>query len=453
MSKISLYLSLFFILVLGILGVSFVFPQYLKIPFVPKVPFKLGLDLQGGVRLVYQADVSKVEPAQISEALAGLRDVIERRINFFGISEPLVQLAGVGQTNRLIVELAGTIEPEKAIELIGRTPYLEFRKERPKEEQDKILAKREELAKAQQEGKKIDEIENWALAFEDLFLPTELTGKYLKTARLDFGGPALQEPLVSLEFNEEGAKIFEKLTEENVGKRLAIYIDDQLISAPVVQEKISGGKAQITGKFTIQEARELARNLSAGALPLPIKLVSQEQVGPALGQLSLQKSVKAGVIGFMAIAIFIIIFYRLPGLLSVISLFLYAIFTLAIFKLFGVTLTLAGIGGFILSIGMAIDANILIMSRFKEEVRERQNILFSLSPAFLRAWPAIRDGNLTTMLVGLIMFGLGTSFVKGFALTLILGLVISIIVAMGIWRILFEIVASSKFLRSLWLWT
>lgn len=429
MEKKKIFLSLALIFFLVSFGIFFDFAPFfnqkienlnqkfnLKVPKIPEIPFKLGLDLQGGVYLLYQADLSQLEKKEWENAMRGLRDVIERRINLFGVKEPSVQVLKTAQGYRLMVEIAGVIDPEKAIEMIGKTPFLEFREKE-----------------------------------KDSFKPTKLTGRYLKKAQLAFD-PTTGEPIVILEFDKEGAKIFEKLTEKNVGKPLAIYIDQVLISAPIVQEKISGGRATITGKFTLKEAKQLAQNLSAGALPVPIHLISQQQIGPTLGEISLKKSLKAGLFGFLAIALFMICFYRLPGLISILSLSFYAILTLFLFKLFGVTLTLAAIAGFLLSVGMAIDANILVFSRLKEEMKEKEKIRDCLREAFLRAWPSIRDGNLTTLMVALILFSFGTSFVKGFALTLSLGILVSIFSAMFVTRVLLEIFSRTKFAKIKLLW-
>lgn len=463
MSKKKLYLFLVLIIVLAFLAGILDYPKYwnqgidyfnnkfhFQLPHFPEIPFKLGLDLQGGVHLIYQADLSQIEKKDWPEAMAGLRDVIERRVNLFGVKEPVVQTAKVGENFRLVVELAGVIKPEEAIEMIGKTPYLEFREQRPEEETKKILERKKEI-----EGKTIEEIEkieNWQEFFQDpYFRPTQLTGRYLKSAQVGFDQLS-QEPLVLLQFNDEGAKIFGEITEKNIGKPLAIYIDNILISAPVVKEKIIGGRAQITGKFTFQEAKELARNLSAGALPLPIKLISQQQVGPTLGEISLKASLKAGIYAFLAILVFMILFYRLPGFLASLSLAIYLIFTLVIFKILGVTLTLSGIGGLILSLGMAIDANILIYARLREVKKAKTNLGNILKEAFSRAWPSVRDGNATTILIGLILFAFGTSFVKGFALTLILGNLISIVTAFLITRVFMEIALNSKLGKINLLW-
>ncbi len=404
------------ILLLGFLAFNFSFPQILNLPKFPKKDFKLGLDLQGGVHLVYQADLSQIEEKEKKSVMEGLKDILERRVNLFGVREPLIQVRG----ERIIVELSGEIDPNEAIKEIGKTPYLEFREE---SEDFYKVSEKKEISKEE---------------LEKLFKPTSLTGRYLKRADVEMN-PMTSEVVVTLEFDEEGAKIFEELTQRNIGKHLAIFIDQKMISSPIVREKISGGKAQITGNFTIEEARELARNLNAGALPAPITLISQKSVGPTLGKISLERSLKAGIVGFLAIVIFMILFYRLPGIIASLSLTLYLFFVLALFKLFSFTLTLAGIGGFLLSLGMAVDANILIFSRMREELKGGKDLKEALEEGVKRAWPAIRDGNLTTLLVAFIFFFIGTSFVRGFAISLILGIFVSMFTA---------IVVTNKFLQT-----
>ena len=431
MPKKKIYLIVFIIFALAFFAGNLVYPQFFKLPHFPDIPFKLGLDLRGGTHLLYQADLSNVEDK--AQGMEGLRDVIERRVNLFGVREPVVQVQG----ERLIVELAGISEPSEAIKMIGQTPYLEFKEQ--KENYEEILEKNRKVAETK-EGE-----------IEDPFQATSLTGRYLQKAELGFD-QTTGKPLVSLQFNDEGAKIFEELTSRNVGKQLAIYIDGLPISAPVVQEKISGGKAQISGKFTVDEAKTLARNLNAGALPVPIKLISQESIGPTLGQISLEKSLKAGTIGFLAVILFLILFYRLSGILASLVLGIYIALVLTIFKLIPVTLTLAGIGGFILSIGMAVDANVLIFSRMREELREGKSFSQSLEEGFNRAWPAIRDGNLTTLLVAVILFGFGSSFIKGFATTLSIGILISMFSAIFITKNFLNCFLGTRLERIKWLW-
>jgi protein-export membrane protein SecD len=417
---------------------NLVYPQLLKLPHFPQIPFKLGLDLQGGSHLVYEADLSNVEKEEYSSAMAGLRDVIERRVNLFGVQEPVVQTQEARGHYRLIVELAGIIDPAEAIKMIGQTPFLEFKE--PKENYEEILKNNQKI------------IESGEGEIEDPYQTAALTGKYLEKAELGFDQTATYKSLVLLQFNDEGSKVFEDLTSRNVGKPLAIYIDGLLISAPIVQETISGGKAQITGNFTIEEAKALARNLNAGALPVPIKLISQQSVGPTLGKISLEKSLKAGSLGFLLIILFMIFFYRLPGILSALALGIYAAVVLSLFKLIPVTLTLAGIGGAILSIGMAIDANILIFSRMREELRGGKSFAQSVEDGFNRAWPAIRDGNFTTLIVAVILFGFGTSFIKGFALTLSLGILISMLSAIFITKNFLRCFIGTKLEKIKWLW-
>ncbi|MBZ9577569.1 protein translocase subunit SecD [Patescibacteria group bacterium] len=463
MRKKRVYLILLFILILAFLAGNLSYPKYLNqginflngklklnIPHFWEIPFKLGLDLQGGTHLLYEADLSNIEKEDYSSAMQGLRDIIERRVNLFGVTEPVVQTQETAGQHRLVAELAGIKEPAEAIKMIGQTPFLEFREQRTEEETQIILDKQKEL-----EGLTYEEaqkIENWELALEDpYFISTTLTGKYLERADLGFNQQT-GVPLISLQFNDEGAEIFEQLTSQNVGKILAIFIDGIPISTPVVQEAISGGRAQITGDFTVEEAKELVRNLNAGALPVPIKLISQQTVGPTLGAISLEKSLKAGMFGFLAIIIFLIIFYRFPGFLASLALGIYIALILSLFKLIPVTLTLAGIGGFILSIGMAVDANILIFSRMREELKEEKSFTIALEEGFRRSWPSIRDGNLTTLIVALILFGLGTSFIKGFALTLSIGILLSMFSAIFITRTLLRLFANTRFedIRFLW---
>ena len=428
MSQKKVYISVLAIFILALVAGGLSFPQFLKLPYLPNIPFKLGLDLQGGIHLVYEADMSGIPASEYSSSLQGLRDVIERRVNLFGVKEPTVQTQESSSQHRLIVELAGISDPSKAIEMIGQTPYLEFKEQRANYQE--IITKNSESVK---------NVTSTEVQLQDPFQPTSLTGKYLKKAELNFDQTTFQ-PLVSLQFDDEGAKIFEELTAKNIGKPLAIYIDGIPISTPTVQEKISGGQAQISGRFTLEEAKTLVRNLNAGALPVPITLISQETVGPALGKIALDKSLQAGIWGLLAVAVFMIIFYRLPGLVASLALVIYAVLNLALFKTIPVTLTLAGMGGFILSIGMAVDGNILIFSRMKEELRQGKTLAVAVEEGFRRAWPAIWDGNFTLLIVALILFSLGSSFVKGFAFTVIIGTLLSMFSA---------IIITKSFLRCL----
>ena len=426
-TRIYKLLSLLVIIVIIALAI-FVYPKYFNnlirsinpnfLGF-PEKEFRLGLDLQGGAELLYQADLTGIATDDVGAAMDGLKAVIEKRIDIFGVREPEIKIMG---DNRISVQLAGIKDPNEAVKEIGRTPYLVFME--PKENYEEILEINQKALEEQDYAK-----------MQDPFQPTNLTGRYLKRAQLKFN-PQTSEPIVSLEFNDEGSKLFEELTKKNIQKPLAIFIDNELISAPIVQDVIVGGSAQITGKFTDKEAKELAINLNSGALPVPITLISQKSVGATLGMESVKASMIAGAIGLIAIIAFMIIYYRASGFLASLALLFYGVLILSMFKIIPVTMTLAGIGGFILSIGMAVDANVLIFSRIKEELKEDKEIGSAIKSGFSRAWPSIRDGNLTTLLVALILFNFGTSFVKGFATTLMIGVVISMFSAIIITRIL-----------------
>jgi len=407
-----------------------------NIPQFLNKPFRLGLDLQGGTHLVYSADISQISGGQVNEAMQGVRDVIERRINAFGVSEPVVQVDQVGNNYRLVVELAGVKDINAAIQMIGETPSLDFRMENPQ---------------AAAQNATVDQGTGQVTLQDPFGPPTELTGKYLKNAQLGFD-PNTGKPEIDLQFDDKGAQIFEQITKESVGKRLAIYLDGMPISAPTVDEAISGGKARISGTFTIDEAKTLVRRLNAGALPVPIALVNQQTVGASLGETSLQQSLFAGIIGLLAVALFMIFWYRLPGLMAVVALIIYTLVLLAIFKLIPVTLTLAGIAGFILSVGMAVDANILIFERTKEELRAGKSLTGAVEEGFQRAWPSIRDSNVSSLITCLILFWLGTSIIKGFALTLALGIIVSMFSAITVTRTFLRLTSGTRLEKLHWMW-
>lgn len=397
-----------------------------SLPYFYKLPFRLGLDLQGGTHLVYEANLSSIDEKERQDSMDGVRDVIERRVNLFGVAEPVVQINKVKDSYRLIVELPGVRDIHQAIDMIGATPYLEFKEERAQEEIDEILKK-------QEQG------DEEALEMDPYFKSTDLTGRFLKKADLTFD-PNTNKPFVSLEFNKEGGDIFAELTRNNIGKTLAIYLDGVPISIPRVQEEIPGGRAQITGDFNLTEAKQLAQRLNAGALPVPINLISQQSIGASLGQNSLDRSLKAALIGLIAVALFMVVYYRIPGILAVIALAVYAIFILAIFKIIPVTLTLAGVAGFILSLGMAVDANVLIFERMREEKKAGRDNISSIDEGFKRAWPSIRDGNVSTLITAIILYWFGTSIIKGFALTLFVGVLVSMFTAIVLTRHLLKLI-------------
>lgn len=370
---------------------------------------KLGLDLAGGTELIYEADTSNITEDK-KGALDSLRDIIDRRVNLFGVAEPVVQIEqGANGEDRLIVELPGVTDITAAKEALGATPVLEF---------------------------KLASLSTSTATTTEVFIPTELTGRYLDKAELQFSAQGgASEPIVLLHFNEEGAKLFEQITTEHTGEMLAIFLDGEVISMPVIREPIPGGVATISGQFTATEARDLVQNLNFGALPVPIELVSTNSVGPTLGSAALLAGEHAGLIGFALVALFMIAWYRLPGLIASIALVIYIIANLAIIKFIPVTLTASGIAGLILSIGMAVDANVLIFERMKEELRDKKSVRESLKIGFHRAWPAIRDGHFTMIISSVILFWLGTSIVQGFALVFGLGVIISLISAVFITRI------------------
>lgn len=381
--------------------------------------FKLGLDLAGGTELVYKADMSQTPSGERSDALSALQGVIERRVNLFGVAEPLVQTERAGTLSgttedRLIVDLPGVTDIKAAVAALGQTPTLEFR-----------LA----TTTSTSSGQATSSI---------TYVATGLTGRYLSSAALGFGSGAtagLSAPEVILNFNSDGAKLFEKITSENVGRTLAIFLDGQPISTPVIQEAIPGGQATITGRFTATEARDLVRNLNFGALPVPIALESSSAVGPTLGAAAISAGVVAGITGFIIVALFMIGWYRLPGFIAAVALAEYLAFMLAVIKVIPVTLTASGIAGLIISVGMAVDANVLIFERTKEELREGKTPREAVHIGFARAWPAIRDGHLTMLISGIILFWLGTSIVQGFALVFVLGVLSSFVSAVSLSRV------------------
>ncbi len=602
-------------------------------------PFILGLDLLGGTHLEYEADVARVSASDRREALNGVRDVIERRVNAMGVSEPLIQTTQAGESWRVTVELAGVRDINQAIKMIGETPILEFKEENPdskptlteeqkkKMDQDNAAARAkaasllaearkpsadfqsisssttdlgflygknedadllalardakagaiidhvverpksyavvkvaeikmdekevnahhllisfkgaqgdfstytkeearakidalkaqatvanfdrivtdnsqepgaseskgdlgwfakgkmakpfEDAAFAQKVGTISDVVESpfgfhliWKIAErpiknprvlvaetprvspEDLAVAepwkaTKLTGKQLKSARVDFDQQSGQIQ-VSLQFDDEGTKLFGDITKRNVGKQVAIFLDGEAISAPRVQTEILGGQAVITGNFGLEEAKLLARRLQAGALPVPVNLIAQQTVGPSLGADSLQKSLFAGLIGFALVALFMIALYRLPGVISIVALLLYAGIVASIFKLIPVTLTLSGIAGFILSLGIAVDANVLIYERMKEELRAGKDLSHAMEEAFRRAWPSIRDGHVTVLISSSVLYWFSSSIIRGFAATLAIGTIMSLFTAVVSTRTILRLLVATKISRFGW---
>ncbi len=543
-NKARLRLASIILLVLVTAVIAYPKPTHLKWvdAVVGKLKINLGLDLQGGVHLVYEADMNNIKKEDTGKALEGIQDVIEKRVNAYGVAEPVVQTSQMGDSHRLIVELAGVKDIEEAKGVIKETPFLDFREEsgesqlseeqkaqieaenkKTKEEAESVLAKAKEggdfgeLAKeysddsetkeiggdlgfikkgtvfSQEPGleelvfstdfekgsvasnltesstglhliKKLDERgegderevqiahilfvimnpDSIAAMLGPNFEPTKLTGQYLKGAQVTFDQNT-NMPQVALQFNDEGKDLFREITEKNIGKRIAIYLDDQQITAPVVQVVIRDGQAVINGDFSLDEAKELTLRLNSGALPVPIKLISQQSVEASLGKASLEKSLKAGLYGLLTVAVFMVLYYRLAGLVAVAALVIYSLIMISVLKLssvtpLSITLTLSGIAGFILSVGMAVDANILIFERIKEEIQNGRNLKSAVDEGFRRAWLSIRDGNLSTILTAVILMFFGSGFIKGFALTLIIGVAVSMFTAIVITRILLKTV-------------
>lgn len=420
-------------------------------------PFKLGLDLAGGSHLVYEADVSKIDPAEVPELMGVLRAVVEKRVNAFGVSEPIVQVerssfVSETQVNRLVIELPGVTDVAQAVAEIGQTPLLEFKLLDPDRlaEQQTLESVRSLTENATNSKAVVGnvKINGEIIEEQDPYVDTGLTGRYVETATLEFaggqGGQLSNEPMVSVKFNEEGAKLFAELTRDNVGQQIGIFLDGELLSSPVVNEAITGGTAVITGSFTAEEARALAQNLSFGALPVPIKLASTQTIDATLGAGVVDKSIMAGAFGFLLISLFMILWYRLPGVVATFALASYILISLLIFMLIPVTLTAAGLAGLVLSLGMAVDANVLVFERMKEEFRSGKSSREATVEGFSRAWSAIRDGNVTAILSAVILFWFGTALIKGFALVLGIGTLISIISAVTLTRTLLMILPDVK---------
>ena len=396
------------------------------IKFKRDLEIKKGLDLQGGTHLVLQADMENIIDTERKTALESAKNVVDKRVNLYGISESVVQTIESEDNYRIIVELPGIKNVNEAIDLIGKTAKLDFR----------------ELA----EDKKASP--GAAMIFD--FLPTKLTGGHLKKADVQFNQQT-GEPIVGLHFNDEGADLFAQITLRNVGKQVAIFLDDIPLTAPRVNEAITTGDAVISGDFTLKEAKNLVIQLNAGALPVALKVVEQKTIGATLGQSSIDKSVKAGLIGLVIVCLFMITVYGFLGFLADIGLVVYGLITLALYKLIPVTLTLPGIAGFLLSVGMAVDSNILIFERMKEESWLGKPLNIAMELGFGRAWDSIKDANICTLITCFVLFNpfnwsfLNTSgMIRGFALTLTLGIGISLFTGIVVTRTLLRIFYKEK---------
>ncbi|MDD3773868.1 MAG: protein translocase subunit SecD [Patescibacteria group bacterium] len=414
----SLIWRLVFIIILVLLALLIILPWGNKL-IKKDFPISLGLDLQGGAHLVYQLDLSKVAKEDQISAVDSTLEVVRNRIDKFGVSEPTIQAEQIAGERAVLVELPGIKDLEQAKQLIGSTAQLEFWEQGNTD--DKTVVNE----------------------YLPGFIPTKLTGKQLKKAQ-----PTVNQQTqaweVALEFNSEGAKLFADITKRNLGKPVAIVLDNQPVSVPTVQTEITGGSAVITGQFDAAEAKRLAIQLNAGALPVPVKLIEERTVEATLGAEAIHKSLIAGLVGLLIVAIFMLINYHGLGLWAILALAIYTILNIAIYKIFKITLSLSGIAGLILSIGIAVDANILIFSRTKEELAQGSNILQSINDGFKHAWLSIRDSNFSSLITALILFFFGAGQIKGFAITLIIGIVISMFSAIFVTRTFLLFFTSKK---------
>lgn len=440
MKKKNIFLLIFILILLG-------FSSWSIVPFNTKLlgpnGLTLGLDLRGGSQLLYQADLSKKDPTVTdAEAMSSVIDKIQRRVNEYGATEPTIQKQG---TNRILVQLPGVKDINEAIKLIGGTALLDFREQKLDADGTPVL---------DDEGDPIFEDEPAKAEGRD-GKERELTGEYLKHAHLDMD-PYTGRPIVTFEWDSEGAHLFEQVTERNLNKPLAIFLDNKMISSPIVKSVIRDrGQIDFNRPVPMAEAETLAIQLNSGALDVPLTIIDQRDVDASLGADSINKSILAAEIGMVLLLLFMLIYYRLPGLIACFSLGIYGVFLLAIFKLFSahLTLTLPGIAAFILSLGMAVDANVLIFERLKEELRAGRTLGAAVEAGFDRAWTAIRDSNITTFIACIILFWLGGTFgafmVRGFALTLFIGVAVSMFTAIVITRTFLRLIVSSRLTTNL----
>ncbi|MEG4963306.1 MULTISPECIES: protein translocase subunit SecD [unclassified Microcoleus] len=450
MQKQRSILALIFVLIIAAITV------------IVTIPTRLGLDLQGGSQLTIQVKTTPTIPKIDQGMLEAVRRIVENRVNGLGVSEALVQTVGEDQ---ILVQLPGVNDPQQAERVLGGTAKLEFKEQLPGTEtqlaierqlQQELLVKQAELKTSKneaaiQENQAALKRSNEAIA--KLFKSSGLGGENLKDAQ--------PQPLasgnnwnVALRFDTPGGELFAQLTKNlaGTGRTIGIFLDERMISSPVVgvefaQTGITGGSAVIQGNFTTQEANDLAVQLRGGALPVPVEIVENRTIGASLGKDSIQSSINAGIGGLVLVLIFMVAYYRLPGVIANIALLIYALLTWAAFVLLGVTLTLPGIAGFVLSIGMAVDANVLIFERTREELRAGKTLYRSVESGFYRAFSSILDGNVTTVIACAALFWLGAGLVKGFAVTLALGVVVSMFTAITCSRTLLLVVLGFPALR------
>jgi preprotein translocase subunit SecD len=407
------FVVLFIVLIIVGFSISVVLPKGPDY-FGRETKMHLGLDLQGGAQLLYKIDTSNTAGKSPAEVQSETVDLITRRVDDLGVSEPVVQGTKVGNDYGVLVELPGEKDVEQAKKIIGKTAQLRF----------------------------------YELDANGHEVPTDLTGADVSKASAGTdksqAGFSSVSPIIYLEFNKEGADKFKEITKRNVGKVLIIKLDDEVINEATVQTEISGGKAQIEGIKTLKEATDTARLINEGALPAPIYLIQESQVGASLGRDAIEKSLIAGLIGLILVAVFMIIYYGWLGVAAVVALIIYTLIVTSLFKLIPVTLTLAGIAGFVFSIGAAVDANILVFERFKEEKEKDIPITQALENGFSRSWPSIRDSNIASLITSGILFYMSTGLVKGFAVTLAIGIAVSLFTALTVTRTILRFFIKNK---------
>ncbi len=399
-----------------------------------KYPFHLGLDLAGGTQITYRADVSELDSQEVPEAMNILKTVIERRVNPLGQEETNIQIQEASFANegeyRIIIELPGVTDIGEAKKQIGETPILEF----------KLLRTDVDFSTLDPE----------TVSFDDMYVATELTGRYLENSELQFSPSATgaygagSQTMVVLKFNDEGEALFSKITRENVGRELAIFLDGVPISNPIIREEITGGEAVISGDFTPDEGKALAQQLNFGALPVPIEEIGTQTIGASLGYEAIDAGIRAGLLGLIVLALYFLLWYRATGLIAVFALFVYGIIMFALIKIIPITLTASGIAGFIISLGVAVDANVLISERLREELKSGKTIQEGIKEGFDRAWLSIRDSNISGLIIAVILFWFGSNLIKGFAMTLGLGIVVSMFSAITLTKVFLLAVAGKS---------
>ncbi len=398
----------------------------------------LGLDLQGGMHLVLRVDLSKLSPNEAKDAPARALEIIRNRIDQFGVLEPVIQLQG---KDRILVQLPGVTDRERAKEIIGRTAHLEFRLVSDNPE---LLKKA--LAGEKIEGYELEEMKTRDDKTETLLIETDvvLTGDMLVDATTEFSQQGFGQPYVSLTLNDKGGAVFADTTGANVGRRLAVVLDGEPYTAPVIRERIPSGRAQITGNFSVQEAKDIALVLRAGALPAPVEIIEERSVGPGLGKDSVERGINAIIIGGICVLAFMAIYYLLAGVIADFALVLNILIITGALSYFGATLTLPGIAGLVLTIGMAVDANVLIFERIREESRLGKSLRAAIHAGYDKAFWTILDANVTTLITALILFQFGTGPVRGFATVLSIGIIASMFTALVVTRLVFDVITINK---------